>query len=212
MADVVSLLGMSAGFASIGIAILIAHNQSKLRKAIEDEKNSEKDYSVFSVLNSYLNFIINLRYLRRHQKSGMILEKDDSHKELGIITGNLRMDVNFVVRHSEQFTQLVEYNLKYFPKKSQRITSWNSVISENVKKLEEDNMNEHALFEIEQAFTVCIGFLKDYEPLTDEIKSGVQYCLDFYINHERNVIRNRGKMTEEHIHCVYNSVDGKYFL
>jgi hypothetical protein len=212
MVDVISLIGMSVGFASMGIAIVIAHNQSKLRKIIEDGKNSEQDHNVLSVLSSYLNFVINLQYLRNHQKNVMILENDDPHKYLDIIKYNLKMDVNFVVKRSEEFIQLVKHNLKYFPKKSYQIITWTGTISENVRKLEEDNMSERALFQIEYAFTSCIEFLKEYEPLTNETKSGVQYCLDFYINHEKNVIRNIGKMTEKHIHCVYNSINGKYFI
>lgn len=202
---------MSVGFASLGVAIIIAHMQGKLRQSIEDEKNKEQDSNVLSIFNAYLNFIINLRYVRQHQRNLRILQDDDPHDQLSVIKFNLEFNVNSTIRKAENIIRLLDYNLKYFPTKAYRVYNWSDVVSENIINLQNDLLDDHALFQIEHALDVCIGFLEDYEALAEENTSGLEYYLPFYKYHHKAILRNGTKHVTDHIHPVYVSINSKYF-
>lgn len=204
MSELLTIIAFSLGWFSLGVAIVIAHQQGQLRKSIENDKNYEKDSNVLALLNNYTNIIINLKHIRRLQGIAKVTPDDGSPESEGkIILFNLRISLESIIRKSETFTQILQHNLKYFSKYSSKILNANSLILDYTKDLKEDNLKEHELFQLEHHLTMIIDFLREYEPLTDELSDGIQYYLEFYKKHRDFIIKNSGKPVEKIIHPEY---------
>lgn len=204
MLDLLTIIAFSLGWFALGVTIVIAHQQGQLRKSIENENNNEKDSNVLSLLNTYKNIIINLKHVRRLQEIAKKTPDDGAPDSEGkIILFNLGLSLDGIIRNSETFTQLLQHNLKYFPKYSSKILHANSLILDYTKKLKEDSMKEYELLQLEIHLTQNISFLNDYEPLTDTLNSNIQYYLEFYKKHREFIIKNLATPIEKIIHPEY---------
>lgn len=205
MSEILSLIGLSVGFASLGIAIIVSHRQGNLQKSIENERKKEEDTNVLHLLNAYKNFIINLRHVRRFQQNVDLLEKNGTDEELYMMENNLNFNIKGTVQRAQDISRLLEYNLKYFPKSAYKIFTWNNLVGKNIVELEKNHLNKKSLFEIEWTITSMMDFLKDYDIQMPDMEKNIQYYLEFYNDHQKSVKRNKMKNVNEHIHPVYDA-------
>lgn len=186
------------------VTLLFAAQARIIYRNLETQKNQEQDRIVLSLLNTYKNFIINLKSVRRFQK--IVKEKKILDKPVeDNLLWNLKWNVdNSVVRKCDDFAKLLEFSLKYHPERVQGVINSSGIIFDGVKKLESDNLDEHILLQIEIHITFSIRFLVDYVPSSKILNVHIENYLEFYNKHLNFIVSTMGKIAEDVEHPDYS--------